>query len=352
MYAYVRDGHVRFVADGDSAGETSKVSIEVFQMDNPEMQGEGEITIAPKVYSLKILSPKKETIHKITDTPKMPKIECKVKLSGKELRDSFIVNWKCKVEYNYPPGSDEATFTEKAPFDLNYISKWNLDFKNSETIIGGKVKIYARTTIEGNEYVDSVKVYIRGTNPTREMVLNNGADDEAERAMLRCESGLLGHQFATEYYDFPNEFLPLRSDTSTNRDGELVGDLTGWGMCQLDQGSHTITTAILWDWTANLDEGLIYYNARRRAAENRIGGLIDLHGVSGSVTREGMIGSEAYAQYNGGPDATCWHWIVNRQNPEGIWITGATNPTAGDTDIGSAEDVQGNVERYLGYYNN
>jgi len=54
MYAYVRDGHVRFVADGDSAGETSKVSIEVFQMDNPEMQGEGEVTLVTSIDHFRI----------------------------------------------------------------------------------------------------------------------------------------------------------------------------------------------------------------------------------------------------------------------------------------------------------
>lgn len=103
------------------------------------------------------------------------------------------------------------------------------------------------------------------------------------------------------------------------------GDGHGWGLCQIDDRSHTITTAILWDWTRNREYGLNYYNQQREGARARLESIGHLDTPAEGQTRQSMIDSEAYARYNGGPSARYWKWIRPKRGTPGYWIA---DPTA------------------------
>lgn len=199
-YKDVREGKVRFVADGRKAME--QPSYIDFRL---KPVGEKCPEVFPylvlKVNVLIVLeTPKNEEIKYITATPTMPSIKCKAKLSGKDLMGNYLAHWECQVKYEYPPGSAERNYTEEKFFDSNLISEWDLNFNNSEIIIGGEAKIIVSTTIEGKVYSDSVRFHIRGQNPADAEVLHGL--DRGEIAMLRTESTNLD-QFDTENYAVP-----------------------------------------------------------------------------------------------------------------------------------------------------
>ena len=266
----------------------------------------------------------------------MQKTRKKAELNGYDETINLTANWTCQVTYDYPPDSNETTFNALQPFDQNFISAWELDFNNSTSIIGGKVKIKVSAEIEEKIYSDSVIVYIRGENPDEEDVIDGL--DNGEITVLETET-IDFDQFDTEDYADPNEGLPLRSDI----------DSTGWGLCQIDQGSHHITTAILWNWRANLDYGMDYYNEMRDGAETRLENTGNLDTPADGQTRQSMIDSEGYARYNGGPSARYWSWLKpTRTNPVAHWII---NPTA--IRRGSRKpnpDIRKNVGNYLDNY--
>lgn len=137
-------------------------------------------------------------------------------------------------------------------------------------------------------------------------------------------------------------------------------DLTGWGLCQIDQGSHDITTAILWDWIENLSSGMTYYNNQRDGARNRLTNIGHLDTPAGNQPQQSMVDSEGYARYNDGPDGQFWEWIgltQNNQDENGRWIQNATHLVRDCDENGnerwvreSADVLKGNVRRYLRYY--
>lgn len=206
------------------------------------------------------------------------------------------------------------------------------------------------TIIENQVLQDSIIFFIRGTNPSNSVVV--GELDAGETALLETEVPNYS-QFDTEYYTIPNENLPLRSDTSRNEQGELKGDLHGWGISQLDDRWHDITTDILWDWTENLDSGMDYYNQQRDGAENRLENSGHFDTFAEGQTRQSMIDIEGHARYNDGPDGRVWEWVEpTRTNPAGHWIRHVTHI---DTDTGDrvdAPDLEDHNDDYIENYTN
>jgi len=346
-YGYAKAGGVKFVANGEMPNSIETVNIKVQGKDNPEVEGEGKVLVKPNI-KLEILKPSAEEIRYITAKPEMPVIPCEAKLSGYSGGENPIINWECKVKYDYPPGSDEATFTEQILFNSDYISEWNLNFNDSDTIIGGKATLKVMTTIENHLFQDSIIYNIRGDNPDDGDVINKL--DAGEIALLKTEVPNYS-QFDTEYYAVPNEWLPLRSDTCRNSQGKLVGDLHGWGITQLDDRWHTVTTAILWDWTLNLDSGMTYYNQGRDSAECRLVNSGHFDTYAEGQTRQSMIDIEGHAQYNDGPDGQVWEWIESEGDDEiGHWIRHVTHFDRSIRRRADASDLEIHNDDYIRNY--
>jgi len=313
-----------------------QIVITVVKSDDASKAGTGDMVV--KGYSLKIITPQDEgEIHYITAKPEMPVIPCEAKFSGYNGGENPVANWECKVKYDYPPGSDEAIFTKEILFNSEGISEWNLNFNNSATIIGGKAALKVKTTIENQLFQDSTIFYIRGENPDNGEVINKL--DAGQIALLKTEVPNYS-QFDTEDYAEPNEGLPLRGF-----DGH------GWGLCQLDDRSHAISTGTLWDWTVNRTEGLNYYNEQRDVARARLERIGHLDTPADGQTRQSMIDIEAYARYNGGPSARYWRWIIpdpNEPNNNGHWIVDPTWWRSGERV--PAPHLRENVNHYIRNY--
>ncbi|MGD8778345.1 MAG: hypothetical protein PVH88_05220 [Ignavibacteria bacterium] len=301
------------------------------------LEGEEKLYIIEEKDSLTIISPEEEDeIYYITNTPEMPSITCRAEFSGDNIPENQTANWSCSVAYDYPPGDDEETYNAEIVFGSDNITEWNLNFNNSEIIIGGKATIIVTTTVDDEEYADTIVVHIRGENPEDATVI--ALTDDGEQAMIETEVPSYS-QFRTENYDEPNERLPIRG-----------GDRHGWGMCQLDDRSHTITTALLWDWTANFEYGTNYYNQQRNGAERRMNDDINLHGPIAGQTRQSMIDIEGYARYNGGPSARVWRWIPATERNPGRWVRNVTAIRNGVRRYNP--DIDEHAGNYEGNYNN
>jgi|GEM_PF-5821087 len=339
-YGDVRSGKVRFVADGTTIPkELTYLYFTLKPMGEKCPEAFPWLTIQPSADTLDTVMldleiPKANEIYYITPSPTMPTLECRAKLSGNNLKDNYMANWECKLEYHYPPGSDERMYSEDNFFDSNYISNWGLNFNNSVPIIGGNVNIKVSTLINSKIYSDSVRIYIRGENPSSAVVLNGL--DNGEIAMLRTESSNLA-QFDTENYDTPHIGLPLRG-----------ADSHGWGLCQIDDRSHRITTALLWDWTANREYGLNYYNQQRDRARARLESIGHLDTPAEGQTWQSMIDSEGYARYNGGPSARYWEWVEPRRKTPGHWIAFPTTLKSGERKFNPV--LWNNVSHYIRNY--
>ncbi|MFO7888918.1 MAG: hypothetical protein R6V04_01110 [bacterium] len=348
-YQEANYGEVEYIAEFQDFEDDTEVHIIAENYEN-NLIGMTSIDVVDKKPQLTIITPQNKKIRNITDTPEMPTIECKAKLSGYNEEKITGTQWECKVSYDYPPGSDEVTYTEEMAFDEDFISEWDLDFNDSATIIGGKVKIKVSAEINEKSYSDSLIIYIRGENPDDDDVVNEL--DAGEIALLETEVPNYS-QFDTEYYAVPNERLPLRSDTSRNDQGELIGDLNGWGISQLDDRWHDITTAVLWDWSENLDSGMDYYNQQRDGAENRLENSGHFDTYAEGQTRQSMIDIEGHARYNDGPDGRVWEWVESEGDDEiGYWIRHVTHI---DTDTGDrvdATDLEIHNDNYINNYTN
>jgi hypothetical protein len=294
---------------------------------------------------LEIITPVADSIFYISNAPEMPTKIIQAEFSRMGLPIPITTaEWGCIVNYNFPPGNDETTYSKEAFFNSNDITEWELDFNNSDPIIGGEATIWVIKTFNGVSYYDSKVFHIRGRNPKRADIEEQ--TDYGQFTMLETESNV--RQFRTENYSVPNEGLPIRGD-----------DHHGWGISQLDDRSHTITTARLWDWTANLEAGLDYYNQQRNSAEGRLNDDIILHGPKAGQTRQSMIDIEGYAKYNGGPSARVWRWIPPDpdENIPGHWIREVSR-LYDDDDDGIYEtrrysaDIDENVGHYENNYNN
>jgi len=335
-YQEANYGEVKYIAEFQDFEDGTEVHIIAENYEN-NLIGMTSINVVDKKPKLTIFTPQNKKIYNITATPEMPTIACKAKLSGYDEESTPEAQWECKVSYDYPPGSDEETYTEEeVAFDEDFISEWDLNFNDNATIIGGKVTIKVSAEINAKSYLDSLIVYIRGENPNDDDVTEGL--DTGEITMLETETSGFD-QFDTEEYAEPNERLPLRSDA----------DEHGWGMCQIDDRWHTITTGLLWEWTANLTYGINYYNTRRNAAENLLETLGDLDIVAEGQTRQSMIDSEAYARYNGGGNARYWNWVEPDPNvPNGYWEASPAMIINGVREYHPLVDR--NVGRYLRYY--
>lgn len=336
----IKSKGIPFIADGIEPQDKGEIGIEAYGPASSELQkmeGWVFITVVPAdSIKLKLEAPKNAEIKYITPTPSMPTVKCKAKLSGSDLSGNYVANWTCKVEYHFPPSrcDDERNYTDEKFFDSNHISEWDLNFNNSVPIIGGEAKIKVSTVIKGKMYSDSVTIYIRGENPPDASVLNGL--DNGQIAMLRTESSNLD-QFDTENYAEPNVGLPLRG-----------GDGHGWGLCQIDDRSHQITTALLWDWTANRAYGVNYYNQQRNGARARLEATGHLDTPAPGQTRQSMIDSEAYARYNDGPSARYWEWVTPTETIPGHWIVRPTAVRNGErVDL---DDLGEHVRNYLDNY--
>jgi len=336
-YGEAKAGNVKYIADGEEPDGPKQIVITVVKSDDASINGSRSVVVKGKTPELSIIKPENNNIYYISGTPEMPVFTCRAQLLNYSYTTTLTVNWSCRVSYNYPPGSDEVVFTGIKQFNQNNLSDWNLNFNDNETIIGGKATIKSAVTINGKEYVDSVIVYIRGENPDRFTVtdgLSNGIEALAE---TESENGNF-NQFSTESYGTPNEGLPLRG-----------GDLHGWGLCQIDDRWHTISTFILWDWTANLDYGIDYYNTRRNAAEIFLESLGNLATPAAGQTRQSMIDSEGYARYNGGGNARYWNWVIPEEDDDiGYWEADPAMIVNGVRDYNP--NVYNNVGNYLDNY--
>ena len=310
-YGFVKSGGVKYKADGEKPDSLDYAKIAVQQRDDSGIAGEGELVVLKSSIKLKILQPPAKKIHKITAKPKMPVIPCKAKLSGYSGGGNHVVNWECKVRYDYPPGSDEATFTKQIPLDSVYNSEWNLNFDNSAKIIGGKATLKVKTTIAGQLLQDSTIFYIRGENPNPSTVkkgLSNGIE-----ALVETESAGTYHQFGKETYATPNEGLPVNAGKD-------------WGMCQINSDAHTISTELLWDWTANLAKGRAIFTGWARNLAN-----IDFNNMNlppNTNIPQLVLDCQTYAHYQGGTIAGAYQWIPDSTGT-GQWIH---NPTNADGD--------------------
>ncbi len=275
-------------------------------------------------------------IYWISQTPTMPTIQLRAVRTGFWNLTGETANWTCTLTYNYPPGSDTQTYNGETIFYDRDITEWNLNFNDSDPIIGGEAIITVTATVDGKQYADTIVVYIRGENPTPADV-EARTEDHGQFTMVETESNVM--QFHTENYAEPNEGLPLRSGADNG---------TGWGLCQLDQGSHPIYTSTLWDWTANLQQGLNYFNQQRDGAERRLNNDIHLHGPIAGQTRQSMIDYEGYAKYNGGPSAQVWEWVPPDEdnNIPGHWIRYVTTLQHGERLYNQSVDI------HVGHYEN
>ncbi|MDZ7723786.1 MAG: hypothetical protein U5R06_13520 [candidate division KSB1 bacterium] len=333
------DGKIAYTVNSSLPDSTIQANIKVMGQDQPELCDSASITLDEAV-TLEINAPE-DSVSYIQPEPAMPILEFKAELEGCDQSALCVAEWTYEISYDYPSGSDteehlgEAAFVPKVPHKSTLISEWELDLSNTR-IIGGEATVSVSAEFEGETYTDTLIHYIRGENPDDEDVTEGL--DTGEKTMLKIETSGFD-QFDTEDYAEPNEGLPLCSDA----------DEHGWGMCQIDDRWHIITTDLLWEWTANLTYGINYYNTRRNAAENLLETLGGLDIVAEGQTRQSMIDSEAYARYNGGGNARYWNWIEpTRNNPIGYW---EVNPAMMNNGIREYNpNVDANVGRYINNY--
>ena len=311
-YGEAKAGNVKYIADGEEPDGPKQIVITVVKSDDASINGSRSVVVKGKTPELSIIKPENNNIYYISGTPEMPVFTCRAQLLNYSYTTTLTVNWSCRVSYNYPPGSDEVVFTGIKQFNQNNLSDWNLNFNDNETIIGGKATIKSAVTINGKEYVDSVVVYIRGENPDRFTVtegLSNGIEALAE---TESENGKF-NQFSTESYATPNDRLPLRG-----------GDLHGWGLCQIDDRWHTITTSILWDWTANLDKAKEIFDSWETQSLSELQAQVSV----GNEIPQLVLDCQKYAHYQGGTIAGAYVWDKGRK----MWVYNPTNAD-GNADI-------------------
>ncbi len=311
-----------------------------------QIYGIGSIVIKKDEHKLKILKPSllvEPYIYYINATPTMPNITLRAERSVILNLPGETANWTCTLSYSYPivystrmPNGDTLTstqtYTRETTFDGSDVTEWNLNFNNSEPIIGGEARITVTATVDGEQYADTIVVYIRGENPD-DADVEAATDDNGQLTMIETE--VPGYsQFDTETYAVPNDGLPLRSDADDH----------GWGLGQIDDRYHIITTELLWDWTANLEWSLSYYNGHRDRAERRLENDGNLDNPIAGHTRQSMIDYEGYARYNSNWYAHVWEWIPPTEQNPGRWVRNVTILLDGE------RVYSGEVDRHLQNY--
>ena len=162
-----------------------------------------------------------------------------------------VLTWRVLLDWQfdkYKTSHDigTRTFEQKSPFKIDF----------GKQISGGKLKVYAKTTIGGQEFVGSTLAEVRGDNPSRQTIF---------AALPPNRFGLIASKIAMAESDL-RQF--------TNRRGEDPGGVpytsrtSDVGMMQLNITSQGLTSPDqVWDWRANLRRGLEMINEKKRVTK-------------------------------------------------------------------------------------
>jgi len=200
---------------------------------------------------------KNRYVH-ITAEPKMPKIVAKVTSTETNIQK---VKVRLKIEYGCPC-FDRSCGRDRNDIDwypsgdwkeINIGSNWEIDFENK--IRGGKATLYVKSADDQQTFV----FYIRGTNPTKEDVINYAKKYNTTywffTRIIRHETGESGT--TANQFKPPNSTVKGKEGYGPEWENDKgcpnQGSPCGWGISQLDDPKPDAEA--LWNWKYNIDEG-------------------------------------------------------------------------------------------------
>jgi hypothetical protein len=147
------------------------------------------------------------------------------------------LDWEDKV-YPTHHSISSLKFEQPSPFRVNF----------GKEIRGGRLKIIAKAVLDGHEILGTALAEVRGTNPSHAAVLRSFPPNRIgliASKIATAESGMRQFEAGTG--------MPMISRTS---------DV---GMMQLNAPTGSVTSADqVWDWKANLRQGLEIMSDKRR----------------------------------------------------------------------------------------
>jgi len=147
------------------------------------------------------------------------------------------LDWEDKV-YPTHHSISALKFEHPSPFPINF----------GKEVRGGRLKVIAKAVLEGQEVLGTDLAEIRGVNPPRSAIL---------RSFPPNRVGLIASKIATA------ESGMRQFDAITGM--PVVSRTSDVGMMQLNAPTGSITSADqIWDWRANLRQGLEVLGDKRR----------------------------------------------------------------------------------------
>lgn len=220
----------------------------------------------------KWIVPEKQSIHRIDDEAKFPKI-----LFQAETLEKGPFKWKWKITWDANVsglsesgrrGSKVDAFSANGTVDTSE-PKWQCSLDGR--VIGGILTV----EMSAGSDVFLRSVYIKGTNPSREKL----------DAFVATLNEAKGYEKILHHEAKGKQFI--------NADGEpVVAFDKGFGMAQLTKPKPTYDQA--WDWKENVRAGLGLYQTKRKEARLYLAG-----NGKDSFTDE-QLQLETFSRYNGG----------------------------------------------------
>ncbi len=301
----------------------------------------GTINIVPAIPKLTILSPLKTSPpDTITAEPKMPKVVCKAQLKN-YYKNSFLFKWEYRVSYSLPrryrnsktspyislcPRNAKIVIVDTTNGNGPQVGEWTVPFKKekADTILfkakqpsisgwsayGGDCDETIKTWDEGKDIFFGGLVYLKVTaldsagkiiakdslEANRIMGINPEADSIYKYASSKeLKAILINESEKSQFVNSTKAWPYNQKNTPYYGTGwPKYGFPNGYGLMQIDNGPAP-TEYQLWNWKANVDEGEVIFNKKKKNAKNRL----DKHGENSYTSEQLLI--ESFQEYNGGP---------------------------------------------------